>query len=166
MNERSICIRFFARRLICSVCFLAVTVCLPGRFLAADDRPNIVMAFADDWGKYASAYAKLEVGSIHDHVSTPNFDSVAHDGVLFTRAFVQRTLLHALPKFIALRPTFLALWSGFDPPGRHLGYVHTELSDPAGIARLPNRTHLQSLEPRHAGKCSAWRCRASLQRTW
>ncbi len=67
---------------------LAVIVCLPGRVVPAEDRPNIVMAFADDWGKYASAYAKLEAGSIHDHVSTPNFDSVANEGVLFTRAFV------------------------------------------------------------------------------
>jgi arylsulfatase A-like enzyme len=46
------------------------------------------MAFADDWGKYASAYAKLEPGGIHDHLSTPHFDSVANEGVLFTRAFV------------------------------------------------------------------------------
>ena len=29
----------------------------PASVLAAD-RPNIVMAFADDWGKYASAYGK------------------------------------------------------------------------------------------------------------
>ena len=52
------------------------------------DRPNIVMAFADDWGKYASAYGKLAPGGINDHVSTPNFDAVAGDGILFTRAFV------------------------------------------------------------------------------
>lgn len=52
------------------------------------DRPNIVMAFADDWGKYASVYGKLEPGGINDHVSTPNFDSVADEGVLFTHAFV------------------------------------------------------------------------------
>lgn len=67
---------------------LTAFVCLPLRVALADDRPNIVMAFADDWGKYASAYAGLESGSIHDHVSTPNFDSVANEGVLFTRAFV------------------------------------------------------------------------------
>ena len=52
------------------------------------DRPNIVMAFADDWGKYASAYGTLAPGGINDHVSTPNFDAVAQDGLLFTRAFV------------------------------------------------------------------------------
>ncbi|MFK8113294.1 MAG: sulfatase [Rubripirellula sp.] len=54
----------------------------------AADRPNVVMAFADDWGKYASAYGKLQPGGINDHVSTPNFDRVAGEGVLFTRAFV------------------------------------------------------------------------------
>lgn len=59
----------------------------PASVLAAD-RPNIVMAFADDWGKYASAYGKLSPGGINDHVSTPNFDAVAEDGLLFTRAFV------------------------------------------------------------------------------
>ncbi|MGI9469206.1 MAG: sulfatase family protein, partial [Rubripirellula sp.] len=59
----------------------------PASVLAAD-RPNIVMAFADDWGKYASAYGKLVPGGINDHVSTPNFDAVAGDGLLFTRAFV------------------------------------------------------------------------------
>lgn len=51
-------------------------------------RPNIVMAFADDWGQYASAYAKLTPGGISDAAKTPNFDQVASEGVLFTRAFV------------------------------------------------------------------------------
>ncbi len=50
--------------------------------------PNIVMAFADDWGKYASVYAATEPGGIHDVVSTPHFDEVANQGILFTRAFV------------------------------------------------------------------------------
>jgi len=54
----------------------------------AEDRPNILFAFADDWGRYASAYAQLEPGGINDLVSTPNFDRIAKEGVLFTRAFV------------------------------------------------------------------------------
>jgi arylsulfatase A-like enzyme len=54
----------------------------------AKSRPNVVMAFADDWGKYASAYAALDPGGICDVVSTPNFDALASDGVLFTRAYV------------------------------------------------------------------------------
>ncbi|MEO1614765.1 MAG: sulfatase [Planctomycetota bacterium] len=51
-------------------------------------RPNIVFAFADDWGKFASVYGQLEPGGPSDVVSTPHFDSIAKRGVLFTRAFV------------------------------------------------------------------------------
>lgn len=58
--------------------------------MAADSkRPNILFAFADDWGRYASAYAKLDgPGTINDVVRTPNFDRIAAEGVLFRRAFV------------------------------------------------------------------------------
>ena len=55
---------------------------------AADKPPNIVFAFADDWGRYASAYAKLEPGGVSDLVQTPHFDRVATEGVLFKNAFV------------------------------------------------------------------------------
>ena len=54
----------------------------------ADEQPNIVFAFADDWGRYASAYSEIEPGEISDAVSTPNFDRVASEGVLFRNAFV------------------------------------------------------------------------------
>jgi N-sulfoglucosamine sulfohydrolase len=55
---------------------------------SGNDRPNIVFAFADDWGRYASVYGQLEPGTVNDIVKTPNFDRVAKSGVLFTRAFV------------------------------------------------------------------------------
>ncbi len=56
---------------------------------AAAKRPNILFAFADDWGRYASAYAKLDGRpSPSDAVHTPNFDRVAKNGVLFRNAFV------------------------------------------------------------------------------
>jgi len=54
----------------------------------AAERPNVVFAFADDWGRYASAYAELEPGGPSDAVKTPNFDRVAREGVLFRNAFV------------------------------------------------------------------------------
>ena len=55
----------------------------------AADRPNILFAFADDWGRHASAYAADEgVGSMNDVIQTPNFDAVAKRGVLFRNAFV------------------------------------------------------------------------------
>ncbi len=52
-------------------------------------RPNILFAFADDWGRYASAYAKVdkEAGP-NAIIKTPNFDRIAKEGVLFTHAFV------------------------------------------------------------------------------
>lgn len=56
---------------------------------AESKRPNILFAFADDWGRYASAYAKLDgPGTINDVVRTPNFDRIAAEGVLFRHAFV------------------------------------------------------------------------------
>ena len=55
----------------------------------ADERPNIVFAFADDWGRHASAYAELDgPGSENDVLKTPNFDALAKSGVLFRNAFV------------------------------------------------------------------------------
>ena len=61
----------------------------------AAERPNILFAFADDWGRYASVYGDPQVtgpkagpGSPNDLLSTPNFDRVARQGVLFRNAFV------------------------------------------------------------------------------
>jgi uncharacterized sulfatase len=56
-------------------------------------RPNILFAFADDWGRYASAYAALDGDARNDlskaaGFSTPNFDQIAGAGVLFTHAYV------------------------------------------------------------------------------
>lgn len=56
---------------------------------ATGKRPNILFVFADDWGRYASAYAKIDgPGTLNDIVRTPHFDRVAREGVLFRRAFV------------------------------------------------------------------------------
>ena len=52
-------------------------------------RPNILFAFADDWGKYASCYEAIEgPNSIHSLIKTPNIDRIANEGALFTNAFV------------------------------------------------------------------------------
>jgi N-sulfoglucosamine sulfohydrolase len=51
--------------------------------------PNIVFAFADDWGRYASAYRRFEgENSINALIDTPNFDRVAGEGALFLNGFV------------------------------------------------------------------------------
>ncbi len=58
---------------------------------AADgtQRPNIVFCFADDWGRYASCYAKVDGRpGINDVIRTPNIDRIAGEGVLFRNAFV------------------------------------------------------------------------------
>lgn len=52
-------------------------------------RPNIVFLFADDWGRHAGAYAKLDgPGGINDAAKTPHFDRLANKGVLFRNAHV------------------------------------------------------------------------------
>ena len=69
------------------LCFLCV---LCGLSTQTAKRPNILFAFADDWGRYASAYAKADErkGTANDVIKTPNFDRVARAGVLFKNAFV------------------------------------------------------------------------------
>ncbi|MBI1249558.1 sulfatase-like hydrolase/transferase [bacterium] len=57
-------------------------------FSAETKRPNILFAFADDWGKQASIYGELGPGGINDVIKTPNFDALARRGVLFNNAFV------------------------------------------------------------------------------
>ncbi len=57
--------------------------------LQAAERPNIVLLFADDWGRHASVYAELDgSGTANDALSTPNFDRIAKEGVIFRNAFV------------------------------------------------------------------------------
>jgi len=52
-------------------------------------RPNILFAFADDWGRHASVYAKIDgEGTENDVIKTPHFDAIAKRGVLFNNAFV------------------------------------------------------------------------------
>ena len=52
-------------------------------------RPNIVIAFADDWGRYASAYRDHPGTSAwNELIDTPNFDQIAAEGALFLNALV------------------------------------------------------------------------------
>ncbi|MFT5905074.1 MAG: N-sulfoglucosamine sulfohydrolase [Cryomorphaceae bacterium] len=51
-------------------------------------QPNILLLFADDLGRYASAYADPKVPSPNDIISTPAFDRVAREGAIFQNAFV------------------------------------------------------------------------------
>jgi N-sulfoglucosamine sulfohydrolase len=68
---------------------LVGTVSISKLFGAAPERPNILFCFADDWGRYASAYADVDGRpSPNQIVKTPNIDRLAREGVLFKNAFV------------------------------------------------------------------------------
>jgi len=71
-------------------CFITVWCGTVNAANHADARcPNILFAFADDWGKYASAYAGIDgAQSINAAFQTPNIDAVADRGTLFKHAFV------------------------------------------------------------------------------
>lgn len=82
-------LRFRHSFTVTAIVFFAGFVCTS--FTKADERgrPNILFAFADDWGRCASIYAETNGnGSINDVVRTPNFDRIARQGVLFKNAFV------------------------------------------------------------------------------
>lgn len=51
-------------------------------------RPNFLILFADDWGRFASAYAAIDPDPLLSLVRTPNIDRIAQRGVLFRHAFV------------------------------------------------------------------------------
>jgi len=74
------------RTLILLVALLALC---PATHQAEAERLNILFCFADDWGRYAGAYAALESKpSPNQVVRTPNIDRVAREGLLFRNAFV------------------------------------------------------------------------------
>src|SRR5262249_42628696 len=52
------------------------------------NRPNILFALADDWGRYASIYRDPAHTSLSDVIDTPNVDRVGREGVVFRNAFV------------------------------------------------------------------------------
>jgi arylsulfatase A-like enzyme len=76
-------------RLTFVVIVALLEVCLVGHVHGDQQRPNIVFAFADDWGRFASAYAKVDDDpGLNQCLQTPNFDAIAARGVLFRNAFV------------------------------------------------------------------------------
>lgn len=141
------------------VCVMAITVVASAE--AAESRPNILLLFADDWGRYASCYAPLDgPGGMNDVVRTPHFDAVAREGVIFRRAHV------SAPSCTPCRSALLtgqhfwrtgtgsilrgAVWDASLPSfpplleqaGYHLGYAH-KVWGPGSPANAP-------FERRHA----------------
>ncbi len=106
-------------------------------------RPNILFVFADDWGRFASAYAAVDgPGTPNDVVQTPNVDRLAREGILFRNAFVSapsctpcRSALMSGQHFWRTgRGAILrgAVWDGSQPSfalllkdaGYHIGKAH------------------------------------------
>lgn len=123
--------------------FFALASIFPGSGARASDRPNILFVFADDWGRHASAYAKIDgPGTVNDILDTPNCDRVAREGVLFRRAFVsapsctpcRSALLSGQHFWRTGRASILqgAVWDGSNPSfplllreaGYHVGKSH------------------------------------------
>ena len=123
-------------------------------------RPNILFAFADDWGRYASAYRKIEgEGTPNALLETPNFDRVAREGVLFTNAFVPAPSCTPCRSSILSGRYFWETWLGailqcavwdtsipsypliLEETGYHIGYTYkvwgpgTPPNEPYGGAR-------------------------------
>ena len=63
--------------LICTLCIAAANA--PVRAAHTTPPPNILFAIADDWGRHAGVYGT-------PWVTTPAFDRVAREGLLFTNA--------------------------------------------------------------------------------
>lgn len=64
-----------------------------GTTLSAAERPNVLVIFADDWGRYASIYHRnaqpgSPLAALNEFAKTPVFDEVASKGVLFRNAHV------------------------------------------------------------------------------
>ncbi|GAB4160013.1 MAG: sulfatase [Planctomycetaceae bacterium] len=80
-------------RLLPSLVLFVFCLLIPAPIFAAvkskSARPNILFCFADDWGRYASAYRTGPNDNTPNAiVQTPNFDRIAKEGVLFNHAFV------------------------------------------------------------------------------
>ena len=85
------CYHCMKKSIFTSTFVFITTFSNPFYSLAAEEssKPNILFAFADDWGRHASAYARADGnGTINDIIKTPHFDTIAKRGVLFQNAFV------------------------------------------------------------------------------
>lgn len=67
--------------------YLLMTFLLPGSALA-DERPNVLFCFSDDWGRYASIYRDPAKPGLNDVIDTPTLDAIGQSGVVFNNAFV------------------------------------------------------------------------------
>lgn len=60
---------------------LVLLLCLPGWALADERKPNVILILLDDMGLHDAGFMG------NDFVETPAIDQLAHDGIVFTRAY-------------------------------------------------------------------------------
>ena len=109
------------------VCTLFCLVAF-GLDLAAKE-PNILFAFADDWGRQAGIYAKVDgAGTINDVTRTPNFDRLAQRGGTVYQRIGQCALVHAVSELDFVRAKFLGNWSRRDIARSGLGRDHSHMA--------------------------------------
>jgi N-sulfoglucosamine sulfohydrolase len=70
------------------LCFFLPSIVALSAVACAAEKPNILLFFADDLGRYASAYADPAQPSANDILRTPVFDRIAEEGARFDHAFV------------------------------------------------------------------------------
>ena len=128
-------------------------------------RPNILFVFADDWGRQASAYAKVDgPGTINDIARTPNFDRIASDGVLFRNAFVNAP--SCTPQRAAFWSVFLAHRTRRNSARWGVGRQDSKLAVATSRQRLSHWKELESLEPRYSRRCAVWQAAIRLSKSW
>ena len=57
---------------------IIVIILILGFTLTAEDRPNILFCFSDDWGRYASIYQDSKISGLNDVIKTPALDEVGN----------------------------------------------------------------------------------------
>lgn len=74
---------------ICIVAVIGCAIIFKSCTPVEEKQPNILFAFADDWGKYANCYSDIEgADPWQGLVPTPNVDRIANEGMLFNNAHV------------------------------------------------------------------------------
>ena len=117
------------------------------------ERPNIIFAFADDWGREASAYREADRPTISDAVQTPNFDMLAKNGVLFWDAHVSAPSCSPSRTAVLTGRHFFRNGSGAqlhnpwtgkpeDDPVKKLESYHTLLADAGYHTGVTHKTHV------------------------
>jgi uncharacterized sulfatase len=96
-------------------------------------RPNVLFALGNDWGRFASAYAKYDssaapTAGLNKLVSTPNFDRIAAEGAIF---------LNARCSAPGCNPTRSAIFSGLHFWETGLGAIEQGTEWDASIPTFP-----------------------------